>query len=765
MAEHLVVRTYQRHEPRIGWLPFLLLLAALIIVLAAALEVGWVPNDRVIIPTALTGYLLALWLAGDRWPAPAAWTLLTVAGLGLSFFLLAGLWPPWEILRQGNPAVAQFWFRQSALFGDQLGGWAQAVLNGGRSTETMPFAFGLAVAAWFLGAFLGWTAARANKPALGLAALGVALALTTYFGRAAVYWVVAFVGIATVAIAIAQYGQMERAWARRGTDFSGEVRVELLVYAGTASLLLMSFAYALPAVNISAIAESFRRQPAVSEAEETLTRVFAGVRQPAQPIEEVARGGRVGVLPRAFLLGSDPALLEDVVLTATVTTSPGVPNPPPGVHWRATSYDVYTGRGWLRSPEREEAIPAGAPISVPPDESPDGVTTVTQEMRVAEPARTTFYTLGRIVAVDRPAFTYWRGLDDLVRARDAAPTLAAYRATSQLILPDAAALRSADPADVPSALLARYTELPESVPPRVAELAREVAGAAKTPYDQARALEAFLQQYPYSLDVGLPPPNGDMVDYFLFDLQTGFCDYYATAMVVMARSLGLPARLAIGFLPQPSDDQGQQVLRQLDSHSWAEVYFAGYGWVEFEPTAPIPGQAFGAAATDPPEPQSTGTPSPTPQVAIPDRAPQRRMPWPLMVAFAAVALGLAAVWVRRLRSHHAPPPGLDPIQLAYFNLQRESRRLGYEPNPAQTPGEFAGTLAERVRQLDQDGDVSPDLVPQLIALADQYSHRRYGPQGGLPLPAAGTRTAWPTIRRSLRDLTSPWRALRRRLGR
>ena len=77
-----------------------------------------------------------------------------------------------------------------------------------------------------------------------------------------------------------------------------------------------------------------------------------------------------------------------------------------------------------------------------------------------------------------------------------------------------------------------------------------------------------------------------MADYFLFDLKTGYCDYYATSMIVMARAVGLPARLVIGYANGDYDPvKAEYVIREADAHSWVEVYFAGAGWVEFEPTA------------------------------------------------------------------------------------------------------------------------------------------------------------------------------------
>ena len=110
-----------------------------------------------------------------------------------------------------------------------------------------------------------------------------------------------------------------------------------------------------------------------------------------------------------------------------------------------------------------------------------------------------------------------------------------------------------------------------------------------TEYDQAAELESYLHTYPYTLDLPSPPPNRDVVDYFLFDLQRGYCDYYASAMVVMARAIGLPARLVIGYSSGIYDSVNDYyIVTAANAHAWVEIYFSGIGWVEFEPTASFP---------------------------------------------------------------------------------------------------------------------------------------------------------------------------------
>jgi hypothetical protein len=273
-----------------------------------------------------------------------------------------------------------------------------------------------------------------------------------------------------------------------------------------------------------------------------------------------------------------------------------------------------------------------------------------------------------------------------------------YTVQTQVTTASADSLRATAVADVPAAILARYTQLPADFPARVGELAADVAGAEDNPYDQARALERFLRQYPYSLDVPLPPPDQDPVDYFLFDLQRGFCDYYASAMVVMARSLGLPARLATGYLPQPPDENGVQTIREINAHSWAEIYFAGYGWVEFEPTAAFASPHEGERPFTNTAP-STEPASDAPTTALPPRQPARPF-WMViggrLALLAALALAGMYLWRRRQK-----PEAVGGVLWAYGRLQQQADKLDQPLADGQTPLEFEQALAMRLDGLGQ----------------------------------------------------------------
>jgi hypothetical protein len=123
---------------------------------------------------------------------------------------------------------------------------------------------------------------------------------------------------------------------------------------------------------------------------------------------------------------------------------------------------------------------------------------------------------------------------------------------------------------------------------RVSALAQEVTRTSTTPYEKVQAIERHLQQnYQYSLDVGTSPQTNP-VEEFLFIRKTGYCEHYATAMVLMLRSIGIPARLVTGFLPGEWNDFGNYYsVRQQDAHAWVEVFFPRSGWLTFDPTPSV----------------------------------------------------------------------------------------------------------------------------------------------------------------------------------
>ena len=729
---------WRRYRPEEGWLSFFLLLGTILCLTAAVIAVEWVPEVGVVAFTAPLGLVLGTVLARRQWPALPAWLLLLAYGLLATFLYLGKLVPPLTLLFRGEGGA---YFRQQvALFLDRAGSWFLAVSGGGSSQETIVFASGLGLLAWFLAAYAAWSTYRQRRPLLGIGLVGLALATNGYFGGedAPLWYAAIFIGLMVFLVAAMHFANLEQRWRRRGVDYSREIRIELLAAAGGSAAALLVLAFIVPTIRFSAIARAFQQSAGVQQAEEALDRAFGGVRAPGGPGAAYEPGGS-GVFPRAFLLGDAPELYETEMMTATLSPAHSA-----ATHWRAASYDRYTGRGWALSEERQEVVPAGAVIPLPVVETE---TRFEQVVHWVYDDRNIRYTIGLPLRLNEESRIYWRGVEDFSRAHAVADTTS-YSATSRLPTPGPNALRQATLAAIPPLIVARYTELPEELPERIPELAQEIVAGQPTPYDQARALEAFLRQYPYSLEVPPPPRGRDPVDYFLFDLQAGYCDYYATAMAVLARSLGLPARLATGYLAQPPAENGVQTIYQINAHAWTEIYFAGYGWVEFEPTATFPTVANAPAVDteaeeEPATPEAPVLPPPLPE------ADEERIS-PLWGVPLIILLLLGWYWWHRQQNAVAT----DGVLSSYARLRQAAGTLGLLTPASQTPAELEAIFVERLATWERHPRLQrwlQGLRPGVARLTDLFIARQYGrPDSGRPRPGSvEARALWRRLGRRL----------------
>jgi len=273
-----------------------------------------------------------------------------------------------------------------------------------------------------------------------------------------------------------------------------------------------------------------------------------------------------------FDVAGDIELSPEVRFTVTSTESR---------YWRIGSYDRYTGDGWVRT---GGVGPYGGRLRGPPGPTRE----VIQEYRVESslnvmPAAWRPVEVGSDVA-DRTRVTEPGGLEP-AETFEAGDT---YRVRSAVVQASPEDLATAG-TDYPEDVRERYTQLPSSTPERVAERTDRLTARAENPYETALAIEQWLENNrEYSLDVD--KPDGDIADAFLFEMERGYCTYYATTMVTMLRTQGIPARLVVGYTPGQQIDDNRWVARGLDSHAWLEAYFPEIGWIRFDPTPAAPRQ-------------------------------------------------------------------------------------------------------------------------------------------------------------------------------
>ncbi|MFO7927971.1 transglutaminase domain-containing protein [Natronomonas sp.] len=247
-------------------------------------------------------------------------------------------------------------------------------------------------------------------------------------------------------------------------------------------------------------------------------------------------------------------------------------------NWRVGTYDRYTGGGWVRSGSSHGY---DGRLSGPPGE--------TRRLEQEYTAESTIATLPaarqptRIDGVPVPVQVTPGGSFEPTSTLE---TGESYTVESEITVASADELRSAGTA-YPDEIESRYTQLPDDTPDRVGERTEQLTANAENPYDTARVLEYWFQtEYDYSLEVDRP--RGDVADAFLFEMDAGYCTYFATTMTAMLRTQGIPARMAIGYTPGEQVDDDEWVVRGYDSHAWVEVYIPEHGWIEFDPTPSEP---------------------------------------------------------------------------------------------------------------------------------------------------------------------------------
>lgn len=252
-------------------------------------------------------------------------------------------------------------------------------------------------------------------------------------------------------------------------------------------------------------------------------------------------------------------------------------------YWRVGTYDRFTGRGWLRTGTND---PVGGGL-----EEPAGPRTELYQQVIAKQRLDVMPAAAKPVRVT--------GMQAEVTEHGSIQPVTSlanndsYGVVSSVSTATPTQLREAGQ-DYPTDLSDTYFELPEDTPDRVEALTDNITAGTDTVYGAASAIESWLElNKQYSLSV--QRPSGNIADAFLFEMNEGYCVYYATTMVAMLRSQGIPARYAVGYTSGQRVAEDSWVVRGVDSHAWVEVYFPGYGWIQFDPT---PGLARESAEQD-----------------------------------------------------------------------------------------------------------------------------------------------------------------------
>ena len=359
-----------------------------------------------------------------------------------------------------------------------------------------------------------------------------------------------------------------------------------------------------------------------------------------------------------------------------------------------------------------------------------------------------------------------------------------YKVQALSVEPTAEDLRAAGPAPV---TMGRLTQLPEGMPRIVGRTAREWTKGATTPFDKAIAIQNRLRSSDFAYTVRVQDTLGDStgvesVAAFL-QQRAGYCVHFASTMAVLARDLGIPARVAVGFTAGEEQKDGSHVVKTHDAHAWPELYFGGVGWVAFEPTpagarTPTPGFSVGAGVpVNGPNGPSFPSGGPTPSSSASGGVPQGVRPLedrggtprggaiaiagqqlpllPIGIGLGVLLIALvplmARTWIRRERWRRATTPaGL--AAATWDELLDTLLDYGYEWPSSDPP-------RRGVDRIMEERGFAPETRLALRRLASATERSRYAPELGA---VGDLRADVETVRATLREEATRWQRLRAR---
>lgn len=790
-------RLVARLRPADGWIALALLTANLGVVVMSVERADWAPSP------SLVGLLLLAMLTAfgfSRLPRRPFWLWGWLALLpGLALGVVTVVWQVSGYAFDGEPLGSP-----GALW-ERLSLWLSAARDGAINIDKVPFSFGLSAASWLTGFLGAWLFLR-HRNFWGVFALGGLglLSNLTFLPPHTNLHLSLYLFTALLLVARVQAVRRQDEWERRNIRYDEGLRALTLSDSFLLSLAVLAVAFLLPVGgNWSPVTGAYEamRKP-LTGFEDDFNRLFAGL--PARR--------QIG-----FRVWDDVMAFQGTINPAT-TQVLQVDSPAP-LYWKARTYDTYTSQGWIAEeteyvPVAELPAPADGASGDGSGERVQVSYTVTPFY-----ATEVMFAGGRVVGVDRDAeaeivaapdpeasgilvsgvdserirsllesvqspaevgaASVKDAIDGLplpsdvsvvvdesapvaapdvlsVRARD--DVFAAYQpyqVTSAVPAAEPEQLREAGAA-YPLPVLTRYTQLPLELPARVRDLAASLTESEDTPYDKALAVEAHLKTLPYNLQIEPPPFNSDGVDHFLFEQRQGYSEYFASSMAVLMRSVGVPARVAVGYTTGDvaGDAPGSYAVTDSHSHAWVEVYFPGYDWIPFEPTpgaqlpvVMVPGgdirefegpflTGFDFDCIDEFDLECGAPLEPLPgDGSLPGTQAGGGMPgwvWAAAAVAAAALLAAAGWWGHRRYLAASGEPAA-----VYRRLRGLAALGGLNTAAPRTPHQFGQRL----------GRLLPAHRERLALIVDAYVRARYSGQSA-PLPGDGERlaAAWLSLR-------------------
>ena len=719
---------------------------------------GWAEHLNLLQSAAVISLIVGYLLARSSWPGPIAHSIGGLSGLLWVGYLGTTLFPRTEK-----------WGQRLAQLVIHVALWAEAAVKGENSADNLVFVLTMALLIWGLGYTATWLIFRRHNALVAVLVMGSVLLVNVYYAQNdGTAFVLLFLWLSFLLIIRSNLTVQEEEWRAGEVRYNPDLAFYFLRDGAFLAVIVMAMAWFAPA----------------SLTDPRLTPLTARLAGPWHQMQQhwgklfssLHYGqGKAGTTYFGTTLAfSGPVNLSDRVVLKVQADG--------GRYWRGAVYDKYSSAGWVNTDNvLLEVVESPTHLPVVPYRKRHLVTQTYQLLSpngnllfaAAQPAQVSLGTRALLTPLSStpasPGQPVNAAVISMLYSMEALYRGQQYQVNSYISYADAQSLRQAG-TDYPAWVRARYLQLPDSLPDRVRQEARRVVGGLDTPYDKAKALETYLRGFRYNEAIPAPPAGQDGVDYFLFDIREGYCDYYASSLAVMLRSVGVPARISSGYAQgEKSNSENTFVVRERDAHSWVEVYFPGYGWVEFEPTAAEPPINRPETGTDQGNTVDSGLrPTPEPGESTASRLDRLRDISALgdvppgtglketlrksatRVGQSILVLGLlsallgGAIWYKWQREQRQAPTVLG----VYRQVKVLGLLGGVPAQEWQTVREYAAALAEYSR-------LSKAL---LLRLADLVTQRLYAPddhseQESRDRQEAETlwqRIRWPLIRFALR---------------
>ena len=553
----------------------------LLIILTTAftrlIATDWTPGLVVIRYITYLGVLTGLALGQSRFSPRVAFIFAAVYGA----FVV-----PWRLGMLMGEGI--LWQERLTSMGGRIQTIITQLSKQQAVTDSFLFLILMSLLFWALSAYAGYSLTRYAHPWRIILPTGVALVLIHSYDAyltSRAWYLVIFLFFALILVARLVYLHNRKRWKQSNTYVPPYIGVDFVRIALVVTTILLLLTWTTPAIadSLPQAQDVWQRikQP-WNELRNTMDNAFASLRS------------TVGIVTDYY--GPNLSLGRGNRMTDTLVFNVLVPdNRPEGIrfYWRSRAYDFYEN-GWKSTLLTTELIDPDETGLKYPDAEDNAPGQFPFAFTVGSPL-STLPTPHQVIWVSRPVKLELEfnqsGEADLATIRATPPIRAGetYNVRSSLNQTTILSMRNAGTV-YPDWVTERYLQLPETITPRTRQLAALIAEGDETPYDIVVAITKYLRDnIEYTETVPPLPSDQDLVDWFLFDLQQGFCNYYATAEIVLLRSLGIPARLGVGYAQgEPIEGANAYTVLQRDSHAWPEVYFPGIGWVEFEPTVSQP---------------------------------------------------------------------------------------------------------------------------------------------------------------------------------